>query len=136
MIGGGLAIGQAFNGSGLSEDMGQALAPLTSLPLWGMIAVVCLFSTFLTEITSNTAVASIIMPVLAGAGVAAGIDPWLLMVPATMALNWAFMLPVAAAPNAIVYGPGHFTTAEMAREGVWLNLMGTVVITILSLWVL
>ena len=136
MIGGGLAIGQAFNGSGLSEDMGQALAPLTSLPLWGMIAVVCLFSTFLTEITSNTAVASIIMPVLAGAAVAAGIDPWLLMVPATMALNWAFMLPVAAAPNAIVYGPGHFTTAEMAREGVWLNLMGTVVITILSLWVL
>ena len=136
MIGGGMAIGQAFEVSGLGEVLGNVLLPLTTLPTWVMIGVVALLSTFITEITSNTAVAVVLMPVLAGTGMAAGIDPWLLMVPATIGLNWAFMLPVATAPNAFVYGTGRITTKEMAREGISLNMMGCAVITVMSLWLL
>ena len=136
MIGGGMAIGQAFQVPGLGRLLGNALLPLTNLPLWAMIGLVALFATFITEITSNTAVANVMMPVLAGTGVAAGIDPWLIMVPATLGLNWAFMLPVATASNAFVYGTGLITTRQMAREGFVLNPIGCVVITLVSLWLL
>ncbi len=70
------------------------------------------------------------------ARVAARIDPWLIMVPATLGLNWAFMLPVATASNAFVYGTGLITTRQMAREGFVLNVIGCVVITLVSLWLL
>ena len=136
MIGGGMAIGQAFQSSGLGQLLGEALVPLTDQPAWIMVGLVALSSTFITEITSNTAVANVMMPVLAAVGVAAGIDPIWLMVPATLGLNWAFMLPVATASNAFVYGTGRITTTEMAREGFALNLAGCVVITVLSLVVL
>ena len=87
MIGGGMAIGQAFQSSGLGEAIGGALGPVTLLPLFLMVGLVCIFATFLTEITSNTAVANVLMPVLAAVGVAANMDPWWLMVPATLGLN-------------------------------------------------
>jgi sodium-dependent dicarboxylate transporter 2/3/5 len=136
MIGGGMAIGQAFQTSGLGRVLGDALVPLTTLPTWAMVGIVALLATFITEITSNTAVANVMMPVLAGTGLAAGMDPWWLMVPATIGLNWAFMLPVATAPNAFVYGTGRITARQMAREGLALNLMGCVIITVMSLWLL
>ena len=136
MIGGGMAIGQAFQASGLGQIMGEALVPLTDQPLWLMVGLVAFFATFITEITSNTAVANVMMPVLAAVGVAAGIDPLWLMVPATLGLNWAFMLPVATASNAFVYGTGRITTGEMAREGLALNLAGCIVITTVSMLVL
>jgi sodium-dependent dicarboxylate transporter 2/3/5 len=136
MIGGGMAIGQAFQSSGLGQLLGEALVPLTDQPAWMMVGLVALSSTFITEITSNTAVANVMMPVLAAVGVASGIDPIWLMVPATLGLNWAFMLPVATASNAFVYGTGRITTTEMAREGFALNLAGCVVITVISMLVL
>ena len=136
MIGGGMAIGQAFQSSGLGEAIGGALGPVTRLPLFLMVGLVCIFATFLTEITSNTAVANVLMPVLAAVGVAANMDPWWLMVPATLGLNWAFMLPVATAPNAIVYGAGRIRTQEMVREGLALNVIGAVLITVMSMWLL
>ena len=90
---------------------------------------VCLSVTFLTEITSNTATASLLMPLLAATAIGAGIDPKLLMIPAAMSASCAFMLPVATAPNAIIYGSGRVTVARMAREGFILNLIGAVVIS-------
>ena len=136
MIGGGMAIGQAFQASGLGQAIGDALVPFTNLPLWAVVGLVALFATFITEITSNTAVANVMLPVLASTGVAAGLDPWWLMVPATLGLNWSFMLPVATAPNALVFGTGRITTQQMAREGLSLNLIGCVVITIMAMWLL
>ena len=81
------------------------------------------------EITSNTATATLLMPILAAAGVAAGIDPALIMMPAAISASCAFMLPVATAPNSIVYGSGLVSTQRMAREGLALNLVGAVVIS-------
>ncbi len=113
------------------------LAALASLHPLVMIATIALIVTFLTETTSNTATTILLMPILASAALGAGIDPALLMVPpAAMSASCAFMLPVATAPNAIVFGSGHVTVANMVREGLALNFIGIVVITLVCyFWV-
>lgn len=129
LFAGGICIAKAFTASGLTEVMGGWLQGLSELPVPLLVLSICLFVTFLTEITSNTATATLLMPVLATAGIAAGIDPALLMMPAAMSASCAFMLPVATAPNAIVYGTGKFSIRTMAKEGVVLNLIAALVIT-------
>ena len=94
------------------------------------VAAVALAVTFLTEITSNTATTTLLMPILAAASLGAGFDPALLMLPAALSASCAFMLPVATAPNAIVFGSGKITVEQMVREGFALNLMGAAVITL------
>ena len=130
LFGGGIAIAQAFIVSGLSAYLGEALAGLAGWPVLLMIAIICITITFLTEMTSNTATTTLMMPILAAAAIAAEIDPALLMVPAAMSASCAFMLPVATAPNTIVFSTGRFTTALMAREGSVLNFIGVVVISL------
>ncbi len=133
LFGGGIAIARAFDASGLASACGRFLAEdlgVASWPVVVMTAALALVVTFLTEVTSNTATTTLLMPVLAAAGLAAGIDPALLMIPATLSASCAFMLPVATAPNAIIYGSGEVSTAEMAREGVGVNVLGAVVITV------
>lgn len=130
LFGGGIAIAKAFVVSGLSGALGELLAGVAVWPMILMIAVICLTITFLTEITSNTATTTLMMPILAAAALAAELDPLLLMVPAAMSASCAFMLPVATAPNTIVFSTGRFRTSLMAREGFALNLSGAVVITV------
>lgn len=136
MIGGGVAIGKAFGASELGPELGRSLAFLAGWPLWLLVPFVALMATFLTEVTSNTAAANVLMPILAAAAVAGGVEPRWLMLPAVLGLNHAFMLPVATAPNAIVYGTGRVTTGAMAREGLVLNLLGSVVIAAVCAWTL
>lgn len=130
LFAGGICIAKAFTASGLSAQMGQWMTGLQTLPVPLLILSICLFVTFLTEITSNTATATLLMPILATAGVAAGIDPLLLMMPAAISASCAFMLPVATAPNAIVYGTGKFQIKTMAREGMVLNIIVALVVTL------
>ena len=129
LFGGGIAIAQGFVVSGLSSYLGNALAGLAGWPVILMIAIICLCITFLTEMTSNTATTTLMMPILAAAAIAAGIEPALLMVPAAMSASCAFMLPVATAPNTIVFSTGRFTTSLMAREGAALNFIGIFVVS-------
>jgi sodium-dependent dicarboxylate transporter 2/3/5 len=126
----GIAIAQAFVESGLSNAIAGHLTMLASLHPLVMIATIALIVTFLTETTSNTATTILLMPILASAALGANLDPSLLMVPAAMSASCAFMLPVATAPNAIVFGSGHVTIAQMVREGLALNFIGVVVITV------
>ena len=129
LFGGGVAIAGGFAESGLSVIVGNGLAGLSTLPIVLVIILLCLSVSFLTEITSNTATTALLLPILAAASVAAGIDPKLLMIPATMSASFAFMLPVATGPNAVVFGSGVFTVEEMAREGFALNIIGAGVIS-------
>jgi sodium-dependent dicarboxylate transporter 2/3/5 len=129
LFSGGICLAKGFVNSGLSELMGQWLAGMTDIPVFALVALICLAVTLMTETTSNTASTTLLMPVLAAAALAAGIAPELIMVPAAMSASCAFMLPVATAPNSVVYGSGLVTTARMAREGAWLNLLGVVVIS-------
>ena len=134
LFGGGICIASAFIESGLADLLASNLGALADVPVWLLLLGVCLTVTFMTEVTSNTATASLLMPLLAATAVGAGIDPKLLMVPAAMSASCAFMLPVATAPNAIIYGSGRVTVARMAREGFVLNIIGAFVISGLSYW--
>jgi sodium-dependent dicarboxylate transporter 2/3/5 len=129
LFAGGIAIANAFVQSGLAELIAGQLGAVAQLPTWLLILSICLAVTFLTEVTSNTATSSLLMPVLAVTATTTGIDPMLLMVPAVLSASCAFMLPVATAPNAIVFGSGKVSIREMARAGFVLNLIGAVVIT-------
>jgi len=128
LFAGGIAMAKGFTASGLSAMLGEWLSSLAHLPLILMILTICLVVTYLTEITSNTATATLLMPILAAAGLATGIDPILLMIPATMAASCAFMLPVATAPNAIAYGLGDIKISDMVKEGAVLSFGISVVI--------
>ncbi|MDK1022907.1 MAG: SLC13 family permease [Gammaproteobacteria bacterium] len=130
LFGGGIAIAKAFVVSGLSSTLGELLSGIAEWPVILMMAALCLCLTFMTEMTSNTATTTLMMPILAAAGIAAGIDPALLMVPAAMSASCAFMLPVATAPNTIMFSTGRFSTLTMVREGFLLNLIGVIVITL------
>lgn len=122
LFAGGICIALAFEESGLSALLGEGLAGASGVHPFVLMLAICLTVTFMSELTSNTATATLILPVLAAGAKGAGIDPALLMVPATMAASSGFMLPVSTAPNAIVYATGRFTMARMAKEGFALDL--------------
>ena len=129
LFAGGIAIAKAFAVTGISDAIGQSLSGVTRLSIIAVIAIVALAVTFLTEITSNTATTALLMPILAAASLGAGFEPATLMLPAALSASCAFMLPVATAPNAIVFGTGKITVEQMVREGFALNLIGAAVIT-------
>jgi sodium-dependent dicarboxylate transporter 2/3/5 len=129
LFGGGIAIAKAFISSGLSAAMGDLMSGVATWHIVLTVATICLAITFLTEVTSNTATTTLMMPILAAAAISADIDPAVLMVPAAMSASCAFMLPVATAPNVVVFSTGAFPTRVMAREGVILNLVGAFIIT-------
>jgi sodium-dependent dicarboxylate transporter 2/3/5 len=129
LFAGGIAIAKAFTETGISDALGQASGGLSNFHPLVIVICVCLMVTFLTEITSNTATATLLMPILAAAAIGAEMDPRLLMVPAAMSASCAFMLPVATPPNAIVFSANKLTVQEMAREGFALNIIGAFLIT-------
>lgn len=129
LFGGGLSLAAAIADSGLAEWLGALIQGLGGLPTVLVVLAATLAIIFLTELTSNTATAAAFLPLVGSAAVGLGLDPFLLAVPVALAASCAFMLPVATPPNAIVYGSGHLAIADMARVGLWLNLLGTLVIT-------
>ena len=129
LFGGGIAIAKAFVASGLSQQLGAWLTQLATLDLFLLILAICLTITFMTEITSNTATTTLMLPILAAAALAAEIPPEVLMVPAAMSASCAFMLPVATAPNTIMFSTGAFPIRTMVKEGLALNLIGALLIT-------
>jgi len=135
LFGGGIAIATAFQTSGLSELVAGQLTGLHSIPLWLQILLIAALISAMSEIVSNTATAVLAMPILAAAGLALGIDPAILMVPAVLSASCSFMLPVATAPNAIAFGSGLVTAPQMLRKGFALNLIGVGVVSTVS-WIL
>ncbi len=126
LFGGGLAIAAGFTQSGLSEWVGGQLIGLQGINVLIIVLVVAAFVLFLTEITSNTATASMMFPIMASLAVALGIHPYALMVTAAVTASCAFMLPVATPPNAVVFGSGYLKIIDMARAGFILNVFGIV----------
>ncbi|WP_040048151.1 SLC13 family permease [Bacillus thermotolerans] len=126
LFGGGLAVAAGISSSGLDHWIGGQLVNFTDVPLWVTIALIVGVITMLTEFTSNTATATMVYPIVAAGATALGLDPIILMVAACMGATFAFMFPVAAPPNAIVFASGYIKMASMARTGVWLNLGGVI----------
>jgi sodium-dependent dicarboxylate transporter 2/3/5 len=132
LFGGGLSLARAMDQSGLAAWIGGAVASLDAVPVILIVAFVAALVVFLTEVTSNTATATMAMPIMAGAATGLGIDPLLVMSSAALAASMAFMLPVATPPNAIVFGSGYITIPQMSRAGFLLNLCAIVLITVLG----
>lgn len=132
LFGGGLSLAGAISSSGLAAWLGSAMSGLGSLPVLAVVAAATLGMIFLTELTSNTASAATFLPVGGAVALGIGIEPAQLAVPLALAASCAFMLPVATPPNAIVFASGAVTIGQMARVGLWINLLGTVVIVTLS----
>lgn len=130
LFGGGLSLSAAFTNNGLSQWIGDISSGLGGLPVVLIVLGVTAIIIFLTEMTSNTATAAAFLPIMGG--VAAGInqDVMLLVIPVALAATCAFMLPVATPPNAIAFGSGYLEIKDMVKVGIWLNLIGAVLITI------
>ncbi|MBT8396342.1 MAG: SLC13/DASS family transporter [Gemmatimonadetes bacterium] len=128
LFGGGFALAAGFQRTGLAQLVGDQFQAVSSLPTFALILLVCLMITFLTELTSNTATTEMILPILAAIAVATETHPLILMIPATLSASCAFMMPVATPPNAIIFGSGRLSVGEMARVGIFLNLLGALVI--------
>lgn len=137
LLGAGFCLAHGFKVSGLDAALGGGLAPiLEGRSSWVVVLLVVVFMSFLTEVTSNTATTAVLLPVIASAGVAAGLNPLLVMAPATIAASSAFMMPVATPPNAVVFASPRVRVPDMVRAGLWLNLIMAGLITLVfQLWV-
>ncbi|GAB2511308.1 SLC13 family permease [Paramicrobacterium agarici] len=139
LFGGGLALSAQFTDSGLSEWIGQQAEVVGVLPVVLIVAIIATLILFLTELTSNTATAATFLPVVGGVALGVGLDPMLLTIPTALAATCAFMLPVATPPNAVAFGSGYVTIGSMIKGGIWLNLIGIVLVTAttmtLAVWV-
>lgn len=124
LFGGGFSLAAAVQSSGLDRWIAGHLGGLAGVPPAAIVLAVAALIVLLTEVTSNSATASLFVPVMAGLAPALGAAPLVLMVTVAVAASLAFMLPVATPPNAIVFGSGAVSTPQMARTGVWLNLLG------------
>lgn len=133
LFGGGFALANGFTASGLSVHLGESLRSIGTLPLVVLVAIICLSVTFLTELTSNTATISMLLPILAGWAVSLEVHPLIFAIPATMSASMAFMMPVATPPNAVVFGSQRIRISEMARCGIFLNLIA-VIFTIVAVY--
>ncbi len=133
LFGGGLALSAQFSKTGLSLWIGHQVSTLGSLHLVLIIFVVTLLVIFLTEITSNTATSAAFLPVIGGVAIGLGyqgMDVMVFTIPVALSATCAFMLPVATPPNAIAYGSGYIRIADMIKTGFWLNILGSLLITI------
>lgn len=135
LFGGGLALAGAMTSSGLTLWLGQLLAPLGTIHIALLVIAACALVIFLTELTSNLATTATFLPVMGALAVETGNDPLLFVIPVTLAASFAFMLPVATPPNAIVFSSGRVSIPKMMRAGLVLNLAGVVIVTLVTLTV-
>ena len=131
LFGGGFALASGFESTQLATWLGGALqGPLQNQPAWLVVAVVCMILILMTELTSNVATISAVLPTLLAMAEPLHLDPRMLFVPATLAASAGFMMPVGTPPNAIVFSTGRIPAGEMAARGLLLNLLGVPILTI------
>jgi len=131
LFGGGLAIAAGFKQTGLASWIGSQLSLLEAVPYIVLLLILIAAVNFLTEITSNVATASMLLPILAALSLSIGVHPYGLMMAATLAASCAFMLPIATPPNAVVFGSGYLSIPRMMQVGIWMNVLSIVWLTLL-----
>ena len=136
LFGGGLAIAQGFQSSGLANWIAENLTQLNGFSLFIILLVLITAVNFLTEITSNLATTAMLLPILAPTAVILGVHPYILMVGATLAASCAFMLPVATPPNAVVFGSNYLKISDMVRVGILMNIISIIIIFMMVYFIL
>uniref|UniRef100_A0A669P936 Solute carrier family 13 member 5 n=1 Tax=Phasianus colchicus TaxID=9054 RepID=A0A669P936_PHACC len=130
LLGGGFALADASANSGLSAWLGHQMTPLGSIPPWSIATVLSLIIAVFTECTSNVATATLFLPVFSSMATSVKIHPLYVMLPGTLSASFAFMLPVATPPNAIVFSYGHIRVLDMVRSGIVMNIIGVFCVTL------
>ena len=136
LFGGGLALAEGFKSSGLAEFIGSQMTLLQGVTLLLLLFILITCVNFLTEITSNLATTSMLLPILAPMALTIDVHPYMLMVGATVAASCAFMLPVATPPNAVVFGSGYLRIPDMVKTGIWMNIISIFVLTLIVFFLL
>jgi solute carrier family 13 (sodium-dependent dicarboxylate transporter), member 2/3/5 len=131
IVGGGYAVAAGFQSTGLAAWMGVQLSFISALPFWLVLLIVVSFILLFTELNSNTATANIFLPVLASISVAGMSNPLLLMIPATIASTFAFMMPAGTGPNTVVFASEKLSISDMVKCGFWLKIISLVLLTLI-----
>ena len=130
LIGGGFALAATITDSGLAAWIGSALGMLGGVPGWVLVIAICFLTTALTETTSNVATVLMLSPVVAAMAGEIGVHPYLLLIPMAVTASFAFTMPVATPPNAIIFSSGWITIPQMFRAGVVLDLVGLLIVPV------
>lgn len=140
LFGGGICLSKAFISSGLADELAEIFTLMNVLDLFSLVLLVVITVSILSEITSNTAIATVMMPIMAATSVSLMVNPIILMLTACLAASIGFMLPVATPPNAIAFGTGYIDMKDMMKAGFFVDLIGIILIVVflysLVLWVL
>jgi len=136
LFGGGLALAEGFKETGLADWIGQKFTLIEGVGFFILLLIIIASVNFLTEVTSNVATASMLLPILASVAIKLDLHPFGLMVGATLAASCAFMLPVATPPNAVVFGSGYLQMKDMVKAGLWLNILSILIITLMVYYIL
>lgn len=131
LLGGGFALAEGSKASGMSETIATSLADLTKLPKVAVLMIACLCASFITDFSSNVAVANVILPVLAEMSVVARWHPMYLMMPACLACSHAYCLPVGTPPNAIAAAPCNMPTKDMVKAGIGVSVISFVALVLI-----
>uniref|UniRef100_F7EH70 Solute carrier family 13 member 1 n=1 Tax=Xenopus tropicalis TaxID=8364 RepID=F7EH70_XENTR len=135
LVGGGFALAEGCEVSGLSQWIANKMTPLGSLPIWSVILISSLIVTTVTEVASNPATITIFLPILAPLAEAINVNPLYILIPTTLCTSFAFLLPVSNPPNAIVFSYGHLQVMDMVKAGLGINIMGVLVVMLaISTW--
>ena len=132
LFGAGFSIAKAFSSVGLADEVASYLISIIDLPPVMLLLCVALLITFTTEVTSNVAMISIMLPVIYSVSELAGVNTTLFMMVATLCASYAFMLPIATPPNAIAMSTGAIHVKDMIRYGIVLNIIGVFVIVFIA----
>ena len=132
LFGAGFAIASAFTKTGMASEIASSLVSFSSMPILTFLIIIAVMVTFTTEITSNTALISIMLPILYKVAEQTGIDATLIMMVATVCASYAFMLPIATPPNAIAMSSGVVSIKTMAAYGLIFNILGIILIVTIA----
>ena len=135
LFGGGMSLALAISSTGLSAYIGSGLSVFFSLPIPVLIFMIAVLVLALTEVTSNVATASALMPVLGAIAIETGLPIEMMAAPLALAASCAFMLPMATGPNAVVYATGQVNISTMAKTGFKLNLIALIAISLLAYYI-
>ena len=133
LFGAGFTIAAAFSKTGLAGEIANYMLSLTDLPVILLILIIASLITFTTEITSNTALISIALPIIYSLGKVADVDMTLILMVATICASYAFMLPIATPPNAIAMSSGAVKVKQMASFGFFINIIAIIMVTVVAL---
>ena len=133
LFGGGLTMAAGLESVGIIDDIAQWVSGSLSPEPTVLVISLTLLSIFLTEVMSNVALVTVLLPVIFRIATQTDVDPLILTIPVTFAASCAFMMPIGTPPNAIVYSSGKITIPQMLRAGVWMNLAAAIVIVVITM---